>query len=216
MSEKKERGFLDLTSLQMKAKPPEGAKRPASLTIKNWMNKVSITVFSNVEGAPKHGIFGLNLYPTQFMALLAGLEEIANSPYEEGKRVSRKLEVFDKPGNDKTHYGDLVYGRDEKGYMYLCLVSPQEDFPKIIFRFTFPRNVSYSGAEDPSEESRLECLGRINLWRTVMPQVLLTQFVDESNSGKGGYGNKGGYNKSSGGNSGGGSPSNYSEDDLPF
>ena len=77
----KQRDILDLTSLQIKTKPVNGSKRPPSLAVKTWRNKVGVTVFSNVDGLPSKGIFGVNLYPQEFMMFLRDLEKLATEPF---------------------------------------------------------------------------------------------------------------------------------------
>lgn len=226
MAADKERNVFDLTSLQLKAKPPAGAKRPAALAVKSWKNKPSLTVFSNVEGAPKYGIFGMNIYPLTFMTFLRGLETIADMPFVPGEKVNRKMVVYDKPSQDKQRIGDLVFGRDGEGIMYICLVSSDENYPKIPFMFSLPRQQTYEGLT-PQEASRDYCLGCVDWWRALMPKHLMDNFVDETKEprpgqggGGGGYGNnQGGYGGGSSygnqNNSGGGG-STSSDDDLPF
>lgn len=229
MAGEKERNVFDLTSLQLKAKPPAGAKRPAALAVKSWKNKPSLTVFSNVEGAPKYGIFGINLYPFTFMAFLKGLERIAKSPFTPGEKINHKMVVYDKPTQDKQRIGDLVFGRDGEGIYYICLISPDENYPKIPFMFTMPRQYDYDGLT-PEEASRDYVLGCIDWWRALMPKHIMDNFVDETkeprpgqgggygnNQGGGGYGgggNQGGYGSTQGNNNQGGS--SPSDDDLPF
>lgn len=217
MSQNKQRDFLDLTSLQLKAKPPEGANRPAGLTIKTWNNKVSMTVFSNVQSLPRYGIFGVNMYPYVFSMFLAGFTEVLDMPLN-GEKITRKIRLYDKPTQDKKHTGDLVYGRDQEGVPYVCVISPQADFPKIVFRLEPPRNIELADS-DRSEAARLYAKGFVDFWRESMNRYLMDNFVDESNNsgGKGGYGG-GNRNNNGGGNKGGygGASSNLSDDDLPF
>lgn len=223
MANDKERNVFDLTSLQLKAKPAMGSKRPAGLAIKSWKNKPSLTVFSNVEGAPRSGIFGLNLYPYQFMTFLAGLRRIATTPFIQGEKLTNKLVVFDKPTQDKQRIGDLVYGRDDNGILYVCLISADEQYPKIPFMFTQPRQYEHEGVT-PQEASRDYCIGCLDWWKALMPKHIADNFVDETKEPRpgqgGGYGGGGGgYNNNSGGggyNSGGGGASQPADDDLPF
>lgn len=228
MAADKERNVFDLTSLQLKAKPPAGAKRPAALAVKSWKNKPSLTVFSNVEGAPKYGIFGVNVYPLTFMTFLRGIEKIADMPFVPGEKVNRKLVIYDKPSQDKQRIGDLVFGRDGEGIMYICLVSADENYPKIPFMFSLPRQQIYEGLS-PQEASRDYCLGCVDWWRALMPKHLMENFVDETKEPRpgqgGGYG--GGQSGGQSGGYGGGSsygnqnnsasiPTTASDDDLPF
>lgn len=222
MANDKERNVVDLTSLQLKAKPAAGAKRPAGLAIKSWKNKPSLTVFSNIDGAPKYGIFGLNLYPYTFMTFLAGLERIATTPFVQGERVANKLVIYDKPTQDKQRVGDLAYGRDGDGIMYICLVSPDESYPKIPFMFTQPRQIEHEGVT-PIEASRDYCIGCINWWRELMPKYIADNFVDETKEPR--PGQDGGYNNNSGSgsggfgggyNNGGSQSASTSDDELPF
>lgn len=225
MAADKERNVFDLTSLQLKAKPPAGAKRPAALAVKSWKNKPSLTVFSNVEGAPKYGIFGMNIYPLTFMTFLRGLETIADMPFVPGEKVNRKMVVYDKPSQDKQRIGDLVFGRDGEGIMYICLVSSDENYPKIPFMFSLPRQQTYEGLT-PQEASRDYCLGCVDWWRALMPKHLMDNFVDETKEPRPGQGGGGGYGNNQGGygggssygnqNNSGGGGSTSSDDDLPF
>lgn len=226
MAGEKERNVFDLTSLQLKAKPPAGAKRPAALAVKSWKNKPSLTVFSNIEGAPKYGIFGLNLYPLQFMTFLTGLRRIAESPFVPGEKVTNKLVVYDKPTQDKQRIGDLVYGRDNDGILYICLINADDSYPKIPFMFTQPRQYEHEGPT-PAEASYDYCVGCLDWWRALMPKHIMDNFVDETKEPRpgqgGGYGSQGGYGNQGGGYSGGGSQGGggghsqgASDDDLPF
>lgn len=222
MANDKERNVVDLTSLQLKAKPCAGAKRPAALAIKSWKNKPSLTVFSNVDGAPKYGIFGLNLYPYTFLTFLTGLRRIANTPFVQGEKITNKLVIFDKPTQDKQRIGDLVYGRDADGILYICLVSADESYPKIPFMFTQPRQIEHEGVT-PAEASQDYCIGCLDWWRVLMPKHITDNFVDETKEPAPGQGGGGGYANNSGGfggggynNNGGGGQQASSDDDLPF
>lgn len=217
MANDKTRDVLDLTSLQLKAKPAPGANRPASLKIATWRNKPSITVFSNVEGAPRYGIFGINLYPYIFTSLISGMKIIAMEPFVQGEKISRSIEVMDKPTNDGKVIGEIVYGRSEDGIMFICLVNADTNFPKIPFMFTPSRQFNFKGSS-PQEASRDYALGVLLFWSEVMPRYLIENFVDETKDA-GGFGNKsgGGYGNKSGGGYGSAPTSAVSDDeDLPF
>lgn len=230
MSDKKERTIIDLTSLQIKTKPLEGSKRPATLAVKVWNNKVSMTTYTNVEGLPKNGIIGLNLYPIDFFSFLSALEDVIKTPYN-GARNSKKMEVFDKLGQDAQLLGTITFGRDDNGFIYVCMVSPMEEMPKAVFRLDFPRTIKVSGYEHDYQTSEISAQAWIDWWREVIPGYIADHFVDESNNGQGGggfnrnKGNGGGYNNNR--NNGGGynnnnrggnqrSTDNYADDDLPF
>lgn len=210
MSNEKKRDVLDLTSLQLKARPPEGAKRPAGLSIKTWNNKVSITVFTNLDHLPRKGIIGLNMFPLSFYQFLSSFEDIIRSEFT-GERITKKMTIFDKATQDKTPVGDLAWGRDQEGVPYICVVSPQTDFPKVVFRLEPPR-ITEMVDVDKAEAAKYFALGWIDFWREMMADYLRDNFVDEKQQG--GYGgnrgnNGGGYNKNSG-------VSNYDPNDLPF
>lgn len=214
MSDKK-RDILDLTSLQLKAKPPEGAKRPAGLSIKTWNNKVSFTVFTNLEHLPRKGIIGFNLFPLNFYQFLASFEEVIKSEFT-GERITKKMTIFDKAQQDKKPIGDLVWGRDQEGVPYICVVSAQSDFPKVVFRLE-PSRIVEMVDMDRATATRDYALGWVHFWREMMVVYLKDNFVDETqNQGGNGYnrgGNGGGYNNRSGGNN---YSSNYNSDDIPM
>lgn len=199
-----ERDILDLTSLQLKTAPTQGAKRPPALAVKTWRNKVSMTVFTNVEGLPRHGIIGINLYPQQFMMIVEGIKRIAKTPHT-GQKKSQSITVFDKPGKDKKEQGKVVWGRNDEGVMYICVVSSDNQFPKIPFYFN---NSSQFGFEGMSkvEESELFALACCRWWSNLLPKYLADNFIDETKDSNGG-----GYS-----NNNNSSSNTTSDDDVPF
>lgn len=210
MSDKKQRDFLDLTSLQLRARPPEGANRPATLAIKTWSNKISMTVFSNVQSLPRYGIFGLNLYPYQFSSVLTAFRNLLDKPFT-GEKSTIKMRFFDKATQDKKHLGDVAFGRDQEGIPYICVISPQSDYPKIVFRIEPNGQMEYVDM-DRAQAATIHAQGFVNFWMSIINDYLMANFIDESNN-KGG-GNRGGYNNNNSNNSS--SNSNLQEDDLPF
>lgn len=205
--------FLTLTSLQLTAPPPEGAKRPAKLQVRTWNNKVSLTAFTGVENAPRKGIVGLNLYPLMFMQVLNGLEEIARSEYIPDQAVKHAITVYDNGSSNKKEIGKVTYGRNKNGVCFISVTVADPESPKVVFPIRNAFNYQVEGENlSNADASRLATLGWVDLYRNTIPQYLVDNYVDESQNNNGGY-NKGGYNKN---NNGGGKSYNADMNDLDF
>lgn len=208
------RDLLDLSSIRLTAPPCDGAKFPASLSIGVWENKPQFTLRTGVQSLPRYGLFSISLYPIEFMTVLEGLLEIAAMPFEEGVKINDAITVFDKVGNDAREVGDLVWGRDDKGKMFICLVNPDSAFPKVVFYITLPRKFKMKGAT-PAIESARYTRGYVSFWQQTMPLYLQNNFVDTSgNNGRGGNG--GGGNNNYGGNAANAANNSSTDDDIPF
>lgn len=214
-----QRDLLDLSSLRLTAPPQQGAKYPASLAVGVWENKPQFTMRTGIESLPNYGLFSVTLYPYEFGKVLSGLLRISQKPFVEGERENAKLEVYDKPGNNAKLNGTIVYGRDDKGKMFICLVNPNPDYPKVVFYIATSGKFKISGISD-QEDSADYTKGYVEFWKNLIPNYLDKNFVDTSQNsgGQGGGFNRGGnnnnYNNNSGGNQGGGASSN--DDDIPF
>lgn len=208
----KVRDLLDLSSIRLTAPPVEGAKFPASLSIGVWENKPQFTLRTGVQSLPRYGMFSVSLYPVEFYTVMEGLLEIAAQPFEEGVKVNDSIIVFDKPGNDAREVGEIVWGRDDKGRMFICLVSPDQALPKVVFYVTLPRKFKMKAAT-AHRESMLHTRGYVSFWKVTMAGYLKDNFVDTSGD-RGRGGNGGGGNSNYGGNSGGNN--RPTDDDVPF
>ena len=219
----KVRDLLDLSSLRLTAPPCDGAKFPASLSVGVWENKPQFTLRTGVQSLPRYGLFSISLYPIEFQMVLEGLIEFANMPFVEGEKVNNALTVFDKVGNDAKEIGDIVYGRDDKGKMFICLVSTDSNFPKVVFYITPPRKFKLKGASDV-QASALYAKAYAAFWQNTMTEYLMKNFIDTSGNnqrggqqggGGGGYNNNnqgGGYNNN---NQGGGQQQQQNDDVIP-
>jgi hypothetical protein len=158
-------------------------------------NKIRMSVYPNIEGDNK-AINGI-LTPIRAYGFLEIVKKAINTPAD-GNDHTYKMTV-NRPGSDGNKMVtdfELYAGRNKEGLVWISLF--RYDRPKIAFTFSDDKWHQYvftTGEQaTPAEVSSLIASAWVNMMTNLAATLLVTEFVEEDNSGrKGGNRNNNGY-----------------------
>jgi hypothetical protein len=234
MSENKQYSILNHPKLKLKAFVPGENKATASFSYAMYQNNPRINIYISKE----KGYINAPMDPMTFQVYLDYITKAASGANDdkfciENKKYSKetsKLEVESR----------TIIGKDAEGVVYVCVVSSNNDTPKIKFVFNATDTLYHSlkhkdgQALSKGEVSQMYALAHARLLSSIIPQLLVSNYehveYQPNNNNKGNYNkgnnnyNKGNYKNNNYSNKGNDSYSNSSNDandsiddsDIPF
>lgn len=225
---------LDEYKLRLTAPKFEGSQRPPMLAFQVIGNNPRIDVYTNKPGDKSGGIIRAAMDSPTFFMLLETLRAAIDEAPGWKNYIENKMPARDEAGNRAKGVevvSKTVIGKDEKGMVYISVISSDPERPKVKFLF----KTSYfhdllDGEGNRLGASDMSCRvarGFVRLMEHLSANVLDSHYRQPQPQGGGnkyGGGNRGGgYQGQSGGGQqrkanddfGGGGSSDF-EDDIPL
>lgn len=230
---------MDDRKLALTAPPLEGSRIPPNLSFTFPAGNPRATVWTGRETGQGKEKIQAKMDMLDFFRLLEMVKLVVK---EDGHEVSYRLELkepAEAPMNEDGSRGKkgppqlqstIVVGRNQKGRIYISVISPNGDLPKIQFFLGqgYYSNIAKKGGEPipDNEVANLVATAWVNLYEKLMPAAHFHTYKprEKQEGGNGGGGN-GGYKRDqpskSGGDSGGLDPTasggdSWETDDIPF
>ena len=224
----RERNILDDGKFKLSAPPLPGAKDRPSLQPGFERNNPYLLVRTGFPNDKDYGKIKAKMDMEAFQHIFVLLERVCSSdkPSQYTQDNKGKPFINGQPSKDLLVETTTVVGRDDKGRIYISVLSYDKSRPKVIFYFgdryyhaTHSKDESYSTADKSTDR----CRSWMRSIEKVLGPVAAANWVppdnDQNGGNRGGGGGGGGYNQR--GNSAPvevETPSEASsyEDNLPF
>lgn len=157
--------IMDFQRLSMWTATPGVENKRARLGFGMLDINPRISIFTNnPEDTINKGIITSPMNPETFLAFLNRLDTICKGPAGE----KEKIECF-QGFKDRVKVSDLVFGKDDEGYVWLSIVAPNRPNIKFTFEMSDWHTLTHSnGAKFTAVEcSVLEAQAKIQLLRSV-------------------------------------------------
>lgn len=159
--------ILDFNRLAMWTPSPGVENKRARLSFGILDISPRITIFTNnPNDTIGKGIIAAAMNPETFFTFLNRLEVIAKGPA--GNK--EKIECF--TGKERVKVSDLVFGKDEEGFVWLSIIAPNRPNIKFIFEMSDWHTIQRGDGTKftPSECSVLEAAAKIQVLRNIYTQ----------------------------------------------
>ncbi len=228
------KNMLDDKRLGMSAKTPNVDKAWASWAWGYWGNQAHITVWTNdpEDQTEKNGNGRIDVkFPASDMLKLVQLIRRV-ALLEKDDKFWMEIKDYTWFGRERSKTVEVIgtiYVGKKDGVVWISLVSPKRERPKIQFQFgNTMYNILYNGDGQPmsdAEVSVLDALGVAILLEQAIPALGISTYKEPEKKTPPGGNNNGGGNNNRGGNGGGGN--NYQkreaapadddlDNDIPF